>query len=197
MKSSRKKLAAMYEEYLREWVDRMEKEDLKEEFVKLATGVVDLNDPEVYAAVVRTLVKWEEAKKALNQRGEPDPEPEPSGELDFTSMSKATSFEEAAGFIADYNSTEIQLEDILNATTVLTSVRPYMFDIEAPWVGLLSDMLTIAWGDSDANTVLLHFLDGHIQLEYTGKEEKIVLELSDEGSLTEEDVMRIVSDAAK
>lgn len=196
MKSKYEKISAMYEEYLKESLDAMTPEEVKEEFIRVALSMTDFSDPQVYTQVLKILVAREQQKRATAQQGDTEQQPESSGELDFTSMTKPNDFDELISCLKDYSSSHsINMMDVLNATTVAQAIREYMFDIEVPWVGIAYEMLTIAWSRNDKRTMMIHFLDGQIQAEFTHKEEKFPINFDDDGEIVASDVLNIVKEA--
>lgn len=196
MKSKYEKIAAMYEEYLKESLDTMTLKEVKEEFIRIAISMTDFSDPQVYTQVLKMLVAREQQKRATAQQGDTEQQQESSGELDFTSMTKPNDFNELVECLKDYSSShEINMLDVLNATTLSQAIREYMFDVEVPWVGISYEMLTLAWSRNDNRTMFIHFLDGQIQTEFTHKKDKFPIHFDDEGEVADSDVISIIKEA--
>lgn len=196
MSHNSKKLAKMYEEYLRESMESSNKKEVVDKFVSTVMSMIDFTNPEVAAHITKVLLKYEQYKSARHTQGDEHDEPASSGdELDFSSMYKPKDFNDLADHlnaISVSHANELEIEDVLNAATIIKSVRPYMFETEVPWVGMVDGILCLSWADKVGKELMLAFVHGIIQLESMGEEEARQIELNEEGKVEKEDILQIL-----
>lgn len=204
MSNDPKDLAKLYEEYIRANLEKMSKSDVIDQFVSTVITSMDFNSPEVKAQVVKVLLKYELKKKergiveeAQLQQGDAEdaPESDSGEELDFSSMYKPSSFDDLLDHLTLLRTSHadiVEIEDMLNLVSVIKSLKPYMFDTEVPWIGLIDETLCIVWARDLKRNVIIAFLDGMMQLELTHKEEYSELLLDDEGLLEEYHITEVL-----
>ena len=199
MKDS-KKLEELYEAYLRDSLEHMDREEMIDTFVTTVLKFMDFDQPQVKEQVIKILMRYEARKKSDTNRLEelqdspPDFYPQ---ELDFSTMSKPNDFDDFLQQLMLYSSSHsdvVDLEDILNATSVAKSMRKYMFDVEVPWVGIIDNMLCLAWSKDIDKAAVIVFAGGGTQIEFTHKEDTYAIEFNEEGELEEEDALRLLAE---
>lgn len=206
MSSDPKDLAKLYAEYIRASLESMDKEDVINQFINTVLASMDFNDPAVKGQVVKVLLKYELKKKergiveeAQPQQGDAEdaPESDSGEELDFSSMYKPSTFDELLDHLTLLRTSHadiVEIEDMLNLVSVIKSLKPYMFDAEVPWIGLIDETLCIVWAKDIKSNVIIAFLDGMMQLELTHKEEYSELLLDDEGLLEEHHITEVLQE---
>lgn len=197
MKES-KKLQKLYETYLRESLSDMDRDEMIETFVATVVKFMDFEQPAVKEQVIKILLRYENKKKAEKEEVPPPIEDAQIAELDFTSMYKPTDFDDLLQhltLLSSSHSESIDLEDVLNASSIVSSIRKYMFDMEVPWIGIMDDMLCMSWMRDVKKGMVVVFKGGVSQLEFTYKEEVWELDFTEEGMLEEEDILRILGEA--
>lgn len=206
MSNDPKDLAKLYEEYIRASLESMNKEEVISQFVSTVLTSMDFNDPAVKGQVVKVLLKYELKKKgqgkieeAQPQQGDAEdaPESDSGEELDFSSMYKPSTFDDLLDHLTLLRASHadiVEIEDMLNLVSVIKSLKPYMFDAEVPWIGLIDETLCIVWAKDIKSNVIIAFLDGMMQLELTHKEEYSELLLDDEGLLEEHHITEVLQE---
>ncbi len=207
MANDPKKLIKMYEEYLRENLAHGTKEEIIDQFVSTVLGFMDFNNPEVYNQVVKILLRYElkkgksgKSEEAQLPQGDEEAELDSNSgeELDFSSMYKPKDFHDLADHInllSTSHANIIEIEDMLNLASVVKSLRPYMFDNEVPWVGVINDVLCLSWAKSAGEEALVSFVEGIIILEFSHKDEHYELLLDEEDRLEESSLMKLITEA--
>lgn len=198
-----KKLIEMYEEYLRENLSRGSREEIIDQFISTVIGFMDFNNPEVYAQVVKILLRYEQGKmkkgaQPLQGDEEAELESDSGEELDFTGMYKPSSFNDLADHInvlSVSHANILEIEDVLNLASVVKSVRPYMFDIEAPWVGVINEVLCLSWTNTQGQEAVISFVEGMITLEFSHKDDYYEIMLDEEDKVEQEQLMRLIVEA--
>lgn len=201
MKGNVKRIATMYEGYLRKRLMLHDKETVIEEFVQTIMSLMDFNNPQVYAEAVKTMLREEKneriskaegKEKAQAEVGEPLPEPEPREDLDLTNMLKPNGFDDLMNKIKTLSSSnQIALNDLFNATSIAKSLKSAMFDVEVPQVGILRGALTFMWAGKGESAVIV-FEDELIIYGYADGKKPVELKLGDNCALEAEQCMKLV-----
>lgn len=194
MSSNIKKIKTMYEEYLRDNLDAMSKEEVVEQFVQTVLGITELRDPEVYKRIVEVLLKYEKRKKALQSPGEGEEglSTNSGEELDISDMVQTRNFSELQNQLKLISKGgEVEMQDVFTATKVVATLKKYMFDVETPRVGVIEGMLSLMWGDPTERAAILSFGEGQAILSTTYSSPTRMF-LDEDYSLPNDDVIVIV-----
>ena len=187
------KLKSLYKRYLENSLPKMKKDELIQLFIPVMLAALDESKPEhidkmkkaIIADMARNPEKWEDVGLPTEQEEEGEMEEEDE-----------MVFPESVESIIEYLrgiplSDTVMLADIINATTVVQQLAPYLFSTEMPVVGLSDETLVMSWGSKEKVAVLVFYEDEvYLQQPHITKDAN-ELELSEEG-LDSDDLQELI-----
>lgn len=180
----------------------MKKVDLVELLAPLIIQQIDLEKDDNKDLLIENIVRdmernptlySKEEREAVLNLGEDQVPPLPALGESTGYIYTPADYEDLLHHIAKITPTdEILIQDILNATTLLKGIKPYLLDTELPVVKITDGILTLIWKGKHKAMLVSVFVEDNIVLD-EGAEDQIQLQFDDEGDLGKENTDLVVN----